>query len=1732
MKILTKSLFSLLFFQLYVLLVNAQTLSFVESGDTLLLTNTSYYEIGILKSNGSITHVTEQSSGDMVFLGSSKNDLWTIGFDNDSTLRASRFPGTFSYRWDNPNHKLVLTYSDPDSVSVVVTITASLDRYFDMKLSFNNQSRTIISSVNFPYTLKIDETKITQGLFPDKPGLLLSADFFTNLRNNPDGISAAHPPAMADYLGLQTAHTTVALYSKWGPGPMLVNFLGFEHLQGTTGGATHGFNVWRPSGFSWASPPVRIRFANSFKETVRAYRMDNEIDKFESLRDKLGTKYNKIVSSPYVGMGGEWFGPYSTWYKVMKKIPSPAILYVNDFWEGDFHGHFPDVIPPDHQYGTTTAFKAAMDSAHKYGLLTMPMILPTWWHEQSPTILNLGTYGLTVDSIAMIEKDGNIQYTFWELGGHRDYGYNISPRVPYVLQRLDKLMHTLNHDMGFDMIYEDVLGSMGYGPDLNTHAPDTIDTEGWLNHTRTYKNNLLVTESGSDYFAETESGFLGGGHEPTWTEYVPNTEAWPMSAFLYKDKVMHYQYWGSTSATINKSALSWNLAFGYMLNISIDPANQAEIPGSDWFRVVNKFHTRIINRYADQLLQSYSKLSSGNAVQCNYDSMIVIANRDTSKSLTYGSYVLSPAGCLAYSPTSDVVGGIFSGYNNKKLSGKEHYLIVRHYSDSIEIDHPLGESTPLTLRMLPSWDQNDTLWAKVYNENGVLIDALEVTNDTTNCTFDCLKQAQGQVIDHFMIVRTGQQPKPSWKIFFNNHDPSYYLLGNRKYYEIRVNDLNTGISYIIDKTSGDTISFGTEWNIPWSVDFPDAPDKYQTLNPTAGIDTSFSLKPYNLETNWSEQDSTLTFTYFSDNTHNIRATLTFTISASSHFDIQLHIENRWGYTAKQISFPSKLIFKTDATTTAFLPFQYPGIKLKSSFFNNHLEYDASYPDRFKSDFVALQQDNGNIAIYSLWKNDSVRTTQMGLMYRPAPCNYYFYLHEFPVWLKSGEDWTSPVMRFRIGATPVESLKAFRSDQNIDGAATTLQNRLNSADFNQVAKSPVFYSKFGESTSLPFNTYAAWASHLPSPSIMILSNFYPGGQYGSHPDVVPPDATLGTESEFRTMIADLHHQGKMLVPYTIPGWWNENSATVKGLSASPGITDLAVIQADSNPAYITFNGRDYGYLVSAYPDFVKQKIASNYNKLKGTYGFDFIFEDKISSTPVEVDFNTSTPNRNDYNQGWLEHTIAYRDSLIMVNSGYDRLIINATGNKSTLYFDPDKGPSPLDYDIGDGNWEYFPVIPLMAHDKVIPFQAADQSTTNKNILSWNMLYGCNLSYTPDENDPEMTWANPWVKVIQVFQSKALSQIAGKAMTGYSELDQDVLRSDFENIQVVRNANTSSEYKYGDYTIAPGGALLSSASRKLLAGIFTGFNNQALSTGDHYLVIQKTSKEQRIYHPMGPETSISLKRPAVWTNAAKIHAEATTAKGTTQLARTVSSNSIQFTLPVTIAGDTVNYFRTYYTGSVNACFSKDTVVTICPDDTILWRGSYFSAYGTYYDSLLTLSGCDSIYALQLSYYSLTPLVLGSDTTINLSDSLVLDAGSSFNIYRWSNGTNQPTLSFYAKDSGIGDSTIWVKVTDVNSCIQTDTITITVSANAGLVLHDRNKLNIRLYPNPTSEKMIVNTQNLDKDIVIELFSLNGIKIHNYVIAPNTVEKLDVSYLKKALYLLRIKYKNKIFIYKLIIK
>ena len=63
------------------------------------------------------------------------------------------------------------------------------------------------------------------------------------------------------------------------------------------------------------------------------------------------------------------------------------------------------------------------------------------------------------------------------------------------------------------------------------------------------------------------------------------------------------------------------------------------------------------------------------------------------------------------------------------------------------------------------------------------------------------------------------------------------------------------------------------------------------------------------------------------------------------------------------------------------------------------------------------------------------------------------------------------------------------------------------------------------------------------------------------------------------------------------------------------------------------------------------------------------------------------------------------------------------------------------------------------------------------------------------------------------------------------------------------------------------------------------------------------------------------------------------------------------------------------SVNETFLFTQEEEICNGDTLTWRGSEYDSAGTYYDSLLTINGCDSLYQLNLTVH---PTYVFQDTT----------------------------------------------------------------------------------------------------------------------------------------------------------
>ncbi len=145
-------------------------------------------------------------------------------------------------------------------------------------------------------------------------------------------------------------------------------------------------------------------------------------------------------------------------------------------------------------------------------------------------------------------------------------------------------------------------------------------------------------------------------------------------------------------------------------------------------------------------------------------------------------------------------------------------------------------------------------------------------------------------------------------------------------------------------------------------------------------------------------------------------------------------------------------------------------------------------------------------------------------------------------------------------------------------------------------------------------------------------------------------------------------------------------------------------------------------------------------------------------------------------------------------------------------------------------------------------------------------------------------------------------------------------------------------------------------------------------------------------------------------------------------------------------------------------RNSSVLASANDTVLYVNQ-----GGEYNYVSYLSGCSPSYSPMVTVVvNPLPLVnLGADTILCRENTILLDAGN-FNTYQWNTGD---TTAHIMVDSNLVDqygSKFYVSVSDSNSCVNSDTITITFR-NCLSISQVSNALNnINIFPNPVSDRV----------------------------------------------------------------
>jgi len=739
------------------------------------------------------------------------------------------------------------------------------------------------------------------------------------------------------------------------------------------------------------------------------------------------------------------------------------------------------------------------------------------------------------------------------------------------------------------------------------------------------------------------------------------------------------------------------------------------------------------------------------------------------------------------------------------------------------------------------------------------------------------------------------------------------LLGNSDYYQLALRKENGSITSIVDLTTGQQVSPGSRYECLWGVvTEEDSPQFIGGCHYNSAWPNHFSYS-------WSATEQTLTLTYTPDPaaTQQVQANVLLKISEEPWFDLHLAVTNHTRKVVKEALFPTDLVFLEDEIQEALLPIL-PGTLMLPGFFDylaqkpDH-QYVAKYPGYpgMFADYVSLKTSKGQIAIYSLYGDGPIHSLALGFIHDTVPYipGGTYYYHSFGTWLPDGAAWQSPWVRVRVSQDHAQTVLAYREDNGLDHFAS-LAEKLG-ARYEQIVRSPL-YKADADQLGIPFSQYQAFLAQVPYPGMLHLVAYQPGGHDENYPDFLPPDPAHGTTASFAAMFWQAQARGFLVMPYTNPTWWDDESPTLKHLPGSLQIRDLAVLNAQGQPVD-EYYGVHYGYVMSPYPTYVRQRLCRLGRQMTVTVPSNLLFEDQIGARPWLRDFNPSAPYAMSYIQGWQELLAWLRNCRpavpIETELGFDRLAEIESGFHGSVVL-----PQVLGYTSGwwgENTWRPYPLATMLVRDKALFYQhdlAPETFTTNKAQLAWNLAMGYQLSYDLVPSQFGGGLASDWLKVVGAFQHIALWSYAGERLTGYASLAGSVTQTSFETCTVVANWDDANPYTTDGFTLASQGALLRCGGQ-LTAGVFTGYNSQPLSLGDHYLIEQRSPLQVTIWQPKGADTDLTLAPLSAWLEDTPLLLSAYTQMGESianvPFTRTVQG--VSFHYQRVLQGKEVAYYR---------------------------------------------------------------------------------------------------------------------------------------------------------------------------------------------------------------------------------
>ncbi len=255
-------------------------------------------------------------------------------------------------------------------------------------------------------------------------------------------------------------------------------------------------------------------------------------------------------------------------------------------------------------------------------------------------------------------------------------------------------------------------------------------------------------------------------------------------------------------------------------------------------------------------------------------------------------------------------------------------------------------------------------------------------------------------------------------------------------------------------------------------------------------------------------------------------------------------------------------------------------------------------------------------------------------------------------------------------------------------------------------------------------------------------------------------------------------------------------------------------------------------------------------------------------------------------------------------------------------------------------------------------------------------------------------------------------------------------------------------------------------------------------------------------------------------------------TTYYVTITDANSCSGTDSVTVNYNSIPIITTSFTDTT-ICANYTIMCTASGADTYVWSNgttaasaNLASSTNTTYTVTGTKNNCSATTSVNVNVTSSPDINLEEEYDLHTNNVIALSVTSGYT-YLWNTGETTNTIFVYGDSLGVGTYNYWVKATGSNGCITTDSTIINISWGLGFNDNDITKVNI--YPNPTTNYLIIST-NFDY-FKYQLIDINGNIIKNCIINSN-VAKIDFTQYKKGTYFIKITNNNKTYINKILNK